>query len=239
MAAAIRQMSATVRQNADNAQTANQLMVQARQAAESGGQVAVSAVEAVAKIQESSSRIADIVGLIEEIAFQTNLLALNAAVEAARAGDAGRGFAVVAAEVRALAGRAGQASKEIKSLITSSGSHVTRGVDLVNKAGQSLNDIVSSVKRVAEIVSEIAAASREQSDGVQQVDLSVNEMETVTQKNAALVEESTASLNAVDQQIESLLEVVSFFSTGEEAAARRRDARGVQERLDQRLSEAS
>jgi methyl-accepting chemotaxis protein len=239
MAAAIRQMSATVRQNAENAQAANQLMVQARQAAESGGQIAVSAVEAVAKIQESSSRIADIVGLIEEIAFQTNLLALNAAVEAARAGDAGRGFAVVAAEVRALAGRAGQASKEIKGLITSSGSHVNRGVDLVNKAGQSLNDIVSSVKRVAEIVSEIAAASREQSDGVQQVDLSVNEMETVTQKNAALVEESTASLNAVDQQIESLLDVVSFFSTGQDTPERRTDARRVQEGLDERLSEAS
>jgi methyl-accepting chemotaxis protein len=232
-------MSATVRQNAENAQAANQLMVQARQAAESGGQIAVSAVEAVAKIQESSSRIADIVGLIEEIAFQTNLLALNAAVEAARAGDAGRGFAVVAAEVRALAGRAGQASKEIKGLITSSGSHVNRGVDLVNKAGQSLNDIVSSVKRVAEIVSEIAAASREQSDGVQQVDLSVNEMETVTQKNAALVEESTTSLNAVDQQIESLLEVVSFFSTGQDTSERRTDARKVQEELDERLSEAS
>jgi methyl-accepting chemotaxis protein len=239
MAAAIRQMSATVRQNAENAQAANQLMVQARQAAENGGEVAVSAVEAVAKIQESSSRIADIVGLIEEIAFQTNLLALNAAVEAARAGDAGRGFAVVAAEVRALAGRAGQASKEIKSLITSSGSHVNRGVDLVNKAGQSLSDIVGSVKRVAEIVSEIAAASREQSDGVQQVDLSVNEMETVTQKNAALVEESTASLNAVDQQIESLLEVVSFFSTGQDAGERHSGARRVQEKLGERLSEAS
>ncbi|HEY7687416.1 MAG TPA: methyl-accepting chemotaxis protein, partial [Dongiaceae bacterium] len=226
MAAAIRQMSATVRQNAENAQSANQLMVQARQAAESGGQVARSAVEAVAQIQESSSRIADIVGLIEEIAFQTNLLALNAAVEAARAGDAGRGFAVVAAEVRALAGRAGQASKEIKGLITSSSGHVTRGVDLVNKAGNSLNDIVGSVKRVAEIVSEIAAASREQSDGVQQVDSSVNEMETVTQKNASLVEESTTSLNAVDRQIESLLDVVGFFSTGQDAEERHAGARG-------------
>jgi methyl-accepting chemotaxis protein len=238
MAAAIRQMSATVRQNADNAQTANQLMAQARSAAESGGQVAVSAVEAVAKIQESSSRIADIVGLIEEIAFQTNLLALNAAVEAARAGDAGRGFAVVAAEVRALAGRAGQASKEIKSLITNSGSHVTRGVDLVNKAGNSLSDIVTSVKRVAEIVSEIAAASREQSDGVQQVDSSVTEMETVTQKNAAMVEESNAALNAVDRQIEGLLDVVGFFDIGQETRGRRDDARNRQQDLAERISEA-
>jgi len=239
MAAAIRQMSATVRQNAENAQSANQLMAQARQAAESGGQVAVSAVEAVAKIQESSSRIADIVGLIEEIAFQTNLLALNAAVEAARAGDAGRGFAVVAAEVRALAGRAGQASKEIKSLITSSGGHVTRGVDLVNKAGNSLSDIVTSVKRVAEIVSEIAAASREQSDGVQQVDSSVTEMETVTQKNAAMVEESNAALNAVDRQIEGLLDVVGFFDIGRDTQSRRDDARNRQQDLAERISEAS
>ncbi len=238
MAAAIRQMSATVRQNAENAQTANQLMVAARTAAENGGQVAQSAVEAVAMIQDSANRIADIVGLIEEIAFQTNLLALNAAVEAARAGDAGRGFAVVAAEVRALAGRAGQASKEIKGLISSSGTHVTRGVDLVNKAGHSLSDIVTSVKRVAEIVSEIAAASREQSDGVQQVDASVNEMETVTQKNAAMVEESNAALNAVDRQIDGLLDVVSIFDTGQMPRARRSDARDRQQTLTERLSEA-
>ena len=238
MAAAIRQMSATVRQNAENAQTANQLMVAARTAAENGGQVAQSAVEAVAMIQDSANRIADIVGLIEEIAFQTNLLALNAAVEAARAGDAGRGFAVVAAEVRALAGRAGQASKEIKGLISSSGTHVTRGVDLVNKAGHSLSDIVTSVKRVAEIVSEIAAASREQSDGVQQVDASVNEMETVTQKNAAMVEESNAALNAVDRQIDGLLDVVSIFDTGQVPRARRSDARDRQQNLAERLSEA-
>ncbi len=237
MAAAIRQMSATVRQNAENAQTDNQLMVAARAAAENGGQVAQSAVEAVAMIQDSANRIADIVGLIEEIAFQTNLLALNAAVEAARAGDAGRGFAVVAAEVRALAGRAGQASKEIKSLISSSGTHVTRGVDLVNKAGHSLSDIVTSVKRVAEIVSEIAAASREQSDGVQQVDASVNEMETVTQKNAAMVEESNAALNAVDRQIDGLLEVVSIFDTGQAPRARRSGARDRQQNLAERLSE--
>jgi methyl-accepting chemotaxis protein len=214
VAAAIRQMSVTVKQNADNAGTANALALQARTAAEKGGEVAASAVKAVAEIEESSGRIADIVGLIEEIAFQTNLLALNAAVEAARAGEAGRGFAVVAAEVRALAGRAGQASKEIKGLIASSSGHVGRGVDLVNKAGQSLSEIVGAIKRVAEIVSEIAGASREQSDGVQQVDTSVTEMETVTQKNASLVEASTASLAAVDQQIERLLDVVGFFDTG-------------------------
>jgi methyl-accepting chemotaxis protein len=212
MAASIREMSATVKQNADNAQTANQLAEGARGAAESGGEVATSAVAAMAQIEESAQRITEIVGVIDEIAFQTNLLALNAAVEAARAGDAGRGFAVVAAEVRALAQRSSQASKEIKGLISNSGSQVKRGVELVNRAGSSLTEIVGSVKRVAEIVSEIAAASREQSDGVQQVDETVTRMEAVTQKNASLVEESTASLGAVDRQVDGMLEVVSFFN---------------------------
>ncbi|HET6278019.1 MAG TPA: methyl-accepting chemotaxis protein [Candidatus Polarisedimenticolia bacterium] len=214
MAASIREMSATVKQNAANAQTANQLAEGARGAAESGGAVAGSAVAAMAQIEESAQKITEIVGVIDEIAFQTNLLALNAAVEAARAGDAGRGFAVVAAEVRALAQRSSQASKEIKGLISSSGSQVKRGVELVNRAGSSLTEIVSSVKRVAEIVSEIAAASREQSDGVQQVDETVTRMEAVTQKNASLVEESTASLSAVDRQVDGMLEVVSFFNVG-------------------------
>ena len=212
MAASIREMSATVKQNADNAQTANQLAEGARGAAENGGEVATSAVAAMAQIEESAQRISEIVGVIDEIAFQTNLLALNAAVEAARAGDAGRGFAVVAAEVRALAQRSSQASKEIKGLISNSGSQVKRGVELVNRAGSSLTEIVGSVKRVAEIVSEIAAASREQSDGVQQVDETVTRMEAVTQKNASLVEESTASLAAVDRQVDGMLEVVSFFN---------------------------
>jgi methyl-accepting chemotaxis protein len=212
MAASIRQMSATVKQNADNAQNANQLADAARDAAENGGEVAGSAVSAMAQIEESAQRISEIVGVIDEIAFQTNLLALNAAVEAARAGEAGRGFAVVAAEVRALAQRSSQASKEIKGLISNSGSQVKRGVELVNRAGSSLTEIVGSVKRVAEIVSEIAAASREQSDGVQQVDETVTRMEAVTQKNASLVEESTASLAAVDRQVDGMLEVVSFFN---------------------------
>ena len=173
--------------------------------------MAGAAVAAMDEITQSSQRIGEIVGMIDEIAFQTNLLALNAAVEAARAGDAGRGFAVVAAEVRQLAQRSSAASKEIKTLIGASDSHVRRGVELVNKAGQSLGEIVGGVKRVAGIVSEIAAASREQSAGVQEVEGTVSSMEVVTQKNASLVEETTASLNAVDKQVEVLLKVIGFF----------------------------
>jgi methyl-accepting chemotaxis protein len=236
MAASIRELSVTVKQNADNAQQANQLALAARSAAEGGGAVAVSAVSAMGEIEQSSQRIAEIVGLIDEIAFQTNLLALNAAVEAARAGDAGRGFAVVAAEVRSLAQRSSQASKEIKGLISTSNGHVKRGVDLVSKAGGSLGEIVTSVKKVADIVSEIAAASQEQSAGVQQVDESVTVMEGVTQKNAALVEESTASVNSVDRQMEQLSRVVKYLRTGAEAAGEPRpDARLLQAGLTQRI----
>ena len=229
MAASIRELSVTVKQNADNAQQASQLALAARSAAEGGGEVAATAVSAMGDIEQSSLRIAEIVGVIDEIAFQTNLLALNAAVEAARAGDAGRGFAVVAAEVRSLAQRSSQASKEIKGLISTSKGHVKRGVDLVSKAGGSLGEIVTSVKKVADIVSEIAAASQEQSSGVQEVDESVTAMESVTQKNAALVEESTASVNSVDRQMEQLSRVVRYLRTGSEGA--KEDARLLQEGL--------
>jgi methyl-accepting chemotaxis protein len=214
MAAAIRQLSSTVKQNADNAQTANQVAATTHSAAEKGGEVAGAAVKAMDEITQSSQRIGEIVGMIDEIAFQTNLLALNAAVEAARAGDAGRGFAVVAAEVRQLAQRSSVASKEIKTLIGASDTHVRRGVELVNKAGGALGEIVGGVKRVAVIVSEIAAASREQSAGVQEVEGTVSSMEVATQKNASLVEETTASLNAVDKQVEVLLKVIGFFHGG-------------------------
>jgi len=204
MAAAIRQLSVTVKLNAGNAQQANELALDARAAADGSGQVAAAAVEAMGHIESSSGRIAEIVVLIEEIAFQTNLLALNAAVEAARAGDAGRGFAVVAAEVRALAQRSAQALKEIKSHIAESSNQVRKGVDLVNKTGTTLSDIGNAVKRVADIVSEIASASREQSTGVQQVDDTVTQMEAVTQKNATLVEQVSAALGTVDHQMQDL-----------------------------------
>jgi methyl-accepting chemotaxis protein len=238
MAAAIRQMSVTVKQNADNAQQANNLVAAARATAESGGEVASAAVAAVGEIQSSSRRIAEIIGLMDEIAFQTNLLALNAAVEAARAGDAGRGFAVVASEVRALAQRSSQASKEIKSLIAVSNQNVDKGVTLVNKAGSALGEIVTSVKQAADMVSAIATASGEQSTGIQQVDDSVSQMESVTQKNASLVEETSASLNAVDRQVEELAAVAAFFTGGSGRAAAGPAARTLQADLAARLNRA-
>jgi methyl-accepting chemotaxis protein len=214
MAAAIRQLTVTAQNTADNAERANRLAAGAHDAAAGGGEVAMAAVDAMKRIESSSGQIASIVGLIQEIAFQTNLLALNAAVEAARAGDSGRGFAVVAAEVRALAQRASAASKDIKVLIADSDTQVREGVQLVNKAGSTLGDIVAAVKSVTAIVAEIATASREQSAGVQLVDESVTQMETVTQKNAALVEETTATLAAVDQKVAGLMSVVDMATMG-------------------------
>ncbi len=171
------------------------------------------------RIEASSQRIGDIVGMIDEIAFQTNLLALNAAVEAARAGDAGKGFAVVAQEVRSLAQRSAQASKEIKGLIGQSTTEVKGGADLVKKAGTTLDDILGSVKRVADIVAEIAAASQEQADGIEQVNAAVTQMDEMTQQNAALVEESSAAASALEDQSQELDRLMGFFQTGKVRAA--------------------
>ena len=213
--ASMEELATTVRQNSGNAQEANALAAAASASAMAGGEIAAKAVAAMGKIEDSSRQIGDIVGLIQDIAFQTNLLALNAAVEAARAGDAGKGFAVVANEVRALAQRAGQASKEIKSLIVNSDTQVREGVSLVKQAGLSLTEIVASVKKVANLVSEIAAATQEQSSGIEQVSKAVSGMDQMTQQNAALVDETNAALHSATSQVDELRKVVSFFKTGD------------------------
>jgi methyl-accepting chemotaxis protein len=191
--------------------------------ADHGGEVVAKAVAAMAQIETSSGKISDIIGVIDEIARQTNLLALNAAVEAARAGDAGRGFAVVAAEVRTLAQRSSQAAKDIKDLITNSNGQVQAGVELVNKAGAALGDIVESIKEVADLVSNIAGASIEQSTGVAEVNKALSQMDEVTQQNSALVEENAATAKTLEHQAKNMDERVSFFQldasgTGAETA---------------------
>jgi methyl-accepting chemotaxis protein len=213
--ASMEQISATVRKNAENAQAANQSAANTRTVAERGGQVVAQAVRAMAKIEDSSGKISDIIGVIDEIARQTNLLALNAAVEAARAGEAGRGFAVVASEVRSLAQRSSQAAKDIKDLITSSNGQVKEGVDLVNRAGTSLNEIVESIKKVAEIVAEIANASAEQASGIEQVGKALTQMDEVTQQNSALVEENAATAKTLEDQAVAMDRRVAFFQVGE------------------------
>lgn len=216
-AASMEELAATVRQNADNAQEANRLAAAARDLAAGGGEIAGRAVMAMDKIEQSSLQISEIVGLIQEIAFQTNLLALNAAVEAARAGDAGKGFAVVANEVRALAQRAGQASKDIKLLIVNSDIEVKEGVTLVKQAGTSLGNIVTSVKKVANLVSEISAATLEQTTGIDQVSKAVSEMDQMTQQNAALAEETNAALHSAQNQVQELRQIIGFFKGAENA----------------------
>ncbi len=218
-AASMEELGATVRSNADNAQRANRMASDARTAAESGGQVATSAVEAMRQIETASRKITDIIGVIDEIAFQTNLLALNAAVEAARAGDAGRGFAVVAQEVRNLAQRSAQASKEIKSLIMDSDSQVRDGVELVQKAGGALDGIVRGVQEVAALISEMASASGEQASALDEINSAVAQMDEMTQKNAALVEETTAAAQAMAGQANGLKSLVGFFKLSAAASS--------------------
>jgi methyl-accepting chemotaxis protein len=214
--ASMEQISSIVKKNADNAQQANQFANSTREVADRGGAVVAQAVSAMSRIEDSSGKISDIISIIDEIARQTNLLALNAAVEAARAGEAGRGFAVVASEVRSLAQRSSQAAKDIKDLITNSTGQVKEGVELVNKTGASLTEILGSIKKVAEIVSDIAAASAEQSSGIDQVNIALTQMDEVTQQNSALVEQNAAAAKALEQQSQAMDERVSFFQLGED-----------------------
>ena len=196
-ASSMEEMTSTVRQNADNARQASQLATSARQQAEKGGVVVGKAVEAMSTINSSSKKIADIIGVIDEIAFQTNLLALNAAVEAARAGDQGRGFAVVAGEVRNLAGRSAESAKEIKALINESVANVQQGSELVDQSGQTLREIVDGVKKVTDIIAEMAASSEEQASGIEQVNKAVMQMDKMTQNNGALVQQAAAASQAM------------------------------------------
>jgi methyl-accepting chemotaxis protein len=210
-AASLEEMTSTVKQNADNAKQANQMAAGARDAAEQGGVVVAAAVGAMGAITTSSKQIAAIITTIDEIAFQTNLLALNAAVEAARAGEQGRGFAVVASEVRSLAQRSAAASKEIKALITDSVAKVEDGSGLVIKAGNTLTDIMTQVKKVADLIAEITAASHEQAQGIEQVNKAVNQMDTVTQQNSAQTEELSSTAQALAAQAEELSAQVAQF----------------------------
>ncbi len=216
--ASMEEMAATVKKNAENAQQANQSASGTQVVADRGGEVVAKAVDAMARIEESSRKISDIIGVIDEIARQTNLLALNAAVEAARAGEAGRGFAVVASEVRSLAQRSSQAAKDIKDLITNSNSQVKDGVELVNKAGAALTEIVELIKKVAQVVSEIAAASAEQATGIEQVNKALTQMDEVTQQNSALVEENAATAKTLEQQAKAMDDEVSLFHVEQDEA---------------------
>jgi methyl-accepting chemotaxis protein len=210
-AASMEELTSTVRLNAENAQQANKLASSASDVAVKGGSVVAEVVQTMDGIAQASRKIADIIGVIDEIAFQTNILALNAAVEAARAGDQGRGFAVVAAEVRNLAQRSANAAKEIKGLISDSVSKVESGSRLVDTAGKTMEEIVQSVKRVTDIMAEISAASQEQSAGIEQVNNAVTQMDQVTQQNAALVEEAAAAAKSMEDQTGAMAEMVGQF----------------------------
>jgi methyl-accepting chemotaxis protein-1 (serine sensor receptor) len=219
-AASMEELGSTVRQNADSARTANQLAVSASTIAVEGGNVVGQVVETMRDINESSRKISDIIQVIDGIAFQTNILALNAAVEAARAGEQGRGFAVVASEVRSLAGRSADAAKEIKSLINASVERVEHGTTLVDQAGATMTEVVSSIKRVTDIMGEISAASNEQALGVAQVGEAVTQMDQTTQQNAALVEQMAAAASSLKSQAQELVQTVAVFQLGDTPAVR-------------------
>ncbi|SEN23196.1 methyl-accepting chemotaxis protein [Duganella sp. CF517] len=220
-ASSMEELTSTVKQNADNARQANQLAVTASSVAEKGGSVVSQVVETMGSIKASSSKIVDIIGVIDGIAFQTNILALNAAVEAARAGEQGRGFAVVASEVRNLAQRSAGAAKEIKGLIGDSVDKVDAGSRLVDEAGQTMDLIVTSIRQVADIMGEITAATQEQSNGIEEVNQAITQMDEMTQQNAALVEQSAAAAESMQEQAELLAQAVSVFKLADDAGMRR------------------
>src|SRR5471032_2547605 len=209
------ELTSTVTQNADNARQATTLVIAASDFATKGGRVVGQVVTTMGAIKASSSKIVDIIGVIDGTAFQTNILALNAAVEAARAGEQGRGFAVVASEVRNLAQRSASAAKEIKQLIGDSVDRVAAGSRLVGQAGVTMDEVVASVRRVAAIIDEISTASNEQRDGIEQISIAVSQMDSVTQQNAALVEQAAAAADSLQQQAAVLAESVSIFKLHE------------------------
>ncbi|RKP46112.1 methyl-accepting chemotaxis protein [Pararobbsia silviterrae] len=216
-AASMEELTSTVKKNADNAREANGLADAARDVVSQGTKIVGEVVETMAGIERSSVEIGDIIGMIESVAFQTNILALNAAVEAARAGEQGRGFAVVASEVRGLAQRSSTAAKEIRELIKTSGTRVQAGAELVGRAGETMSQVSDAIARVTDIMGTIAAASHEQSRGIEQVNHAITEMDKVTQQNAALVEQAAAAASSLDDQTEQLRAAVSAFRTGEGA----------------------
>lgn len=215
------ELTSTVRQNADNARQANELVITASGVATKGGSVVSQVVQTMGEINESSRKIVDIIGVIDGIAFQTNILALNAAVETARAGEQGRGFAVVASEVRNLAQRSAGAAKEIKSLIGHSVEKVEVGNRLADEAGVAMREIVTSVKRITDIMSEIAVASSEQGAGIEQVNQAITQMDDMTQQNAALVEQTAAASASLQDQAQSLVNSMSIFVLGDEVKGTR------------------
>ncbi len=226
-ASAMAQLTSTVKQNADNASQANQLAASASEVAVRGGDVVRQVVDTMTSINQSSTRIVDIIGVIDGIAFQTNILALNAAVEAARAGEQGRGFAVVAAEVRSLAQRAASAAREIKDLIDDSVEKVGKGSALVDQAGQTMEEVVTAVRKVTDMVGEISSASQEQSQGIQEIDRAIVLMDSSTQQNAALVEQAAAAARALEDQAEKLSEAMSAFRLGSPRSSERAGAQAA------------